>query len=117
MQSLKRRWKWFSADLVDTCIPVQDTIHIGAKCRTRFLKKEKPLISGSFIASSSDIEYLLSLTQHVSKEQHLLKESDLNLTDKMNYGAVERLCNEDIRKLLQIRVPSRLYLLCNNFKK
>jgi hypothetical protein len=65
---------------------------------------------GNFIASSSDIEYLLSLTQHISKADHLLKESDLNLNDKMNYGAVERLCNEDIRKLLKIHVPSRLYL-------
>jgi hypothetical protein len=67
-------------------------------------------VLGYFIASSSDIEYLLSLTQHVSKEQHLLKESDLNLNDKMNYGAVEKLCNEDIRKLLKIQVPSRLYI-------
>lgn len=64
----------------------------------------------NFIASSSDIEYLLSLTQRVSKTDHLLKEADLNLNDKMNYGAVERLCNEDIRKLLKIHVPSRLYL-------
>lgn len=44
---------------------------------------------GYFIASSSDIEYLLNLTQHVSKEQHLLKKSDLNHNDKMNYGAVK----------------------------
>ena len=65
---------------------------------------------GNFIASSSDIDYLLSLTQHVSKTDHLLKEADLSINDKMNYGAVERLCNEDIRKLLQIHVPSRLYL-------
>lgn len=44
---------------------------------------------GYFIASSSDIEYLLNLTQHVSKEQHLLKKSGLNHNDKMNYGAVK----------------------------
>jgi hypothetical protein len=91
--------------MIDTCIPVQDMIHIGAKCRTRLLKKDKPLMLGNFIASSSDIEYLLSLS-HVSKDQHLLKENDLNLNGKMNYGAVERLCNQEIRKLLRLHVPS-----------
>ena len=53
MLSLKRKWKWFVADAIEDTIPVQDTIHEGAKLRVRLLKRErfKFLPLGNTIAS------------------------------------------------------------------
>ena len=57
---------------------------------------------GDNIASAADLEYLCS---NVSKDEHLLRETDVTLADKMNYPAVERLCRPDIRRLLHKHVP------------
>jgi|688.fasta_scaffold562984_1 hypothetical protein len=48
---------------------------------------------GEKIASCSFVEALLNL---VMKDKHKLREGDLNLNDKMNYGAVERLCSPHV---------------------
>ena len=103
--SLKRKWKWFVADAIEDTIPVQDTIHEGAKLRVRLLKRErfKFLPLGNTIASCTHLEELLG---KVSKDKHLLKSGDLNLSDKMNYDAVERLCNPNVAELLERHVPS-----------
>ena len=105
MLSLKRKWKWFVADAIEDTIPVQDTIHEGAKLRVRLLKRErfKFLPLGNTIASCTHLEELLG---KVSKDKHLLKSGDLNLSDKMNYDAVERLCNPNVAELLERHVPS-----------
>ena len=76
-------------------------IHIGAKLRTRFLKRTKFMVIGEKIASCSFVEDLLNL---VTKDKHKLREGDLNLNDKMNYGAVERLCSPHVAKLLSTYV-------------
>ena len=39
------------------------------------------------------------------KDKHKLREGDLNLNDKMNYRAVERLCSPHVAKLLSTFVP------------
>ena len=57
---------------------------------------------GDKIASLTLLE---SLTAAVSKDQHLPRESDLNVHDKMNYGAVSRLCKPHIIQLLQQYIP------------
>ncbi len=104
LHTLKKKWPWFAADLIDEAIPIQDTVHIGAKLRVRLLKREKAifLALGNKIASVSDLEMLL---RAVSKDEHLLKDGDLNQHDKMNYDAVERLCNPKVQELLRKHVP------------
>ncbi len=101
---LKKKWPWFAADVIEDAIPVQDTVHLGAKLRVRLLKRERGifLALGNKIASCSDLEMLL---RTVSKDQHLLKDGDLNQHDKMSYDAVERLCSPKIQELLQKHVP------------
>ena len=99
---LKTRWKWFHTAIVSSSIPVQDTIHEGAKLRTRLLKREKFLILGDKIASCTFLDALLT---SVTKDKHLLREGDLSLKDKMNYCAVERLCQPHVRVLLDEHVP------------
>lgn len=83
-------------------IPIQDTIHLGAKLRVRFLKVEKTLPLGNFLASMTDFINLLAA---VSKDQHLIRDGDLNLLDKMNYDACARLGSHHLDHLLQSNVP------------
>ncbi len=99
---MKIKWNWFAANVVNDAIPVQDVIHIGAKLRTRFLKREQFIVLGDKIAS---VTFLESLLGAVTKDKHLLREGDLNLQDKMNYGAVERLCKPHVAKLVLQYVP------------
>ncbi len=49
--------------------------------------------------------YLEALQNTVSKDKHMLRESDVNLKDKMNYHAVDRLCQPHIQQLLEAHVP------------
>ncbi|KZS02505.1 Uncharacterized protein APZ42_000434, partial [Daphnia magna] len=82
--------------------PVQDTIHEGAKMRTRLLKDQKPMPFGNKIACR---ENLVALAGLVTKDQHLLQERDLLPEDKMNYDAVGRLTRPELRDLLKKYVP------------
>ena len=112
--ALRNKWPWFAAQVVTEKIPVQDTIHLGAKLRVRLLKKEKGIfmVMGNKIASCSDLEHLL---QRVSKDHHLLRDGDVNQHDKMNYDAVERLCS--IRCLLKEHVPGIEVNIVNQTKR
>ena len=95
---LVNQWPWFHGLKLNAVIPIQDPVHVGTKLRTRFLKREKFLPFGNKIASPSDIESLIKI---VSKDKHHLRLSDLNLQDKMNFDAVQRLCSAGIRQLLK----------------
>lgn len=101
---IKQRYRWSASDLPTTCIPIQDPTHLGTEFRVRIRRREKGafLPLGNKIASCSDLEALLAC---VSKDQHLLREGDLNLYDKMNYDAVERLCKPIVSELLRSNVP------------
>lgn len=66
------------------------------------MKREKFLTLGDKIASCTDLESVLPA---VTKDKHLLKEGDLNLKDKMNYGAVEKMCRPGLTELLETHVP------------
>lgn len=73
------------------------------------------LVLGNKVASCSDLEHLL---RRVSKDQHLLRDGDVNQHDKMNYDAVERLCSPNVRTFLEEHVPGisfymKLENLCN----
>lgn len=83
--------------------------HIGAKFRTRLLKRDRAtfLTIGKGIASVSDLEQLLT---EVTKGQHHLKNGDLNLHDKMNYDAVRRLCDPCVTDILCDKVAGIIFL-------
>ena len=69
-----------------------------AKLRVRFLKVEKPVVLGNFLASMTDF---LNLMATVSKDQHLIREGYLNLQDKMNYDGGARLISSHLGDLLR----------------
>ncbi|KAK4009537.1 hypothetical protein OUZ56_018671 [Daphnia magna] len=92
---------WFVAELVSSCIPVQDIIHEGAKLRTRVLKSlpQSKLIM-PFGDKTATPSYIISLMDFVTKDQHGLREGDIFLEDKMNYDAVLRICRPEVQALL-----------------
>ena len=67
---------------------VQDIVHIGIKLKARLLKPSIVLPLGSFIATSSHLHMLLKLC---GKDQHGLRNSDLDHKDKQNFSAVENI--------------------------
>lgn len=92
---------------------MQDSVHLKAKLRVRFLKVEKPLVFGNYLASMTDF---LNLMATVSKDQHLIREGDLNLQDKMNYDGGARLSSPHLEDLLREHVPGKSkYLLIRVF--
>jgi hypothetical protein len=110
--ALRNKWPWFAAKVVTEKIPVQDTIHLGAKLRVHLLKRERGIfmVMGNKIASCSDLEHLL---RRVSKDYHLLRDGDVNQHDKINYDAVERLCSPTFVRCLLKEHPVQKVQLKN----
>jgi len=75
-------WSWFSIghppivfkDETNQEIYIQDTVHIGTKLRTRFLKPNIVLPMGTYFAS---VDHLIELTRNYTKDKHLLTMTDL----------------------------------------
>ena len=103
LDSLRNKADWFSADSLpaDSVLMFQDTTHLGAKERVGLLRRGNFFPFGGKIASATDLETLMEIK---GKEQTFLRETDINLSDKMNYDAVNRLTNPIIRKLLEDHV-------------
>lgn len=88
----------FMPDLVCT----QDTVHIGGKLRSRFVKPSLIMPMGNQFVSSGHLNVLINL---VSKDKHLLNLSDLSPKDKMNFASVMKICDPRVWKLLEMNVP------------
>ena len=101
---MKRKYDWWAADDLPLPIPVQDTVHLVAKLRVADLKVEKMKPIGNYITSPTDF---ITLKSKVPRDQHLLKEGDLNLLDKMNYDASARLASPHLEPLMKKYVPGR----------
>lgn len=84
----------------------QDPIHIATKFRVRFLKRHLFLVFGDFLVTPVHVEAMKNV---VDKTRHLLRDWDLNLSDKMNFSAMQRLCKQSTRELIQthVQVTSR----------
>jgi len=77
---------------------LQDSVHIGTKCKTLFLNRGRSLIMGNFCASPTFVQDVIN---NVSKIHHGLTQSDMDPKDKMNFQAVLKLIDE--RVLVQLR--------------
>lgn len=93
--------KVFLTSFNSSTIYVQDTVHIGTKLRTRLLNTKTELVMGKFVACRAHLEYLICT---ITKDQHLLIQTDINCEDKMNFEAVEKICKEKVLNLLQVHV-------------
>lgn len=84
---------WFVESLNQSEIYVQDTTHIGTKLRKVFLKPSVLLPLGNYVASAT---YLRILIDNISQQEHGLTKSDLSCKDKMNFRAVEKMCESRV---------------------
>lgn len=97
------RWsEWFYGKFNTNIFFVQDHIHIAAKLRTRVLKDSIVLPMGQYIASST---FLRLLIEKFDKNLHFLTFSDLDLKDKMNFRAMEKMCDEKVLTLMAKQFP------------
>ena len=90
------------ADALPPFLTTQDTVHIGAKLKTRLLKTPIVLLVGNFIISSGHINSLIKI---VSKDKHQLTSSDISSKDKINFKSVPKICDPKIARLLFEYVP------------
>lgn len=95
-----QKWPWFNV-LLDNSHPVfiQDTIHLLVKLKSKLLMPSVIIPMGThFIASRAHIVELINTT---SKDQHELTMSFLDVKDKMNFRAAQKLCAEKVTNLLR----------------
>lgn len=101
----------FHTKILPTFLCTQDTVHIGAKLKSRLLKPSIIMPLGNFVIAAGHLQILIDL---VSKDKHLLTQSDLSSKDKMNFGSVIKICDPKIWTLLEKHVPgsegTRAYL-------
>lgn len=99
--------KWgnwfFSKHLKDKPIYIQDTVHIGTKLKTVFLKPGIVLPVGTYLISS---KHLHDLIEKVSKDKHCVTKSMLTANDKMNFDAVEKITDTKVISSLLENVPN-----------
>lgn len=110
---------WYFSNLQPEFITTQDTVHIGTKLRNRLFNTQKMITLGKFIVSVNHINILI---KEVSKDKHSLCANDTDSTDRMNFGAVEKLCDNRVQECLKNSVPqsdgtSRYLKLINNILK
>ncbi|KAK4880979.1 hypothetical protein RN001_004298 [Aquatica leii] len=84
---------------------IQDAVHIGTKMKTTLLKPNVVLLMERFFVSKDFIEKLIeihlqNLIVTVTKDKHLLCNSDLDNADKMNFRAIDKISSNEVIKLL-----------------
>lgn len=75
----------------------QDAIHGGKKARNQILSS-KNLYYGGHLATKN---HLVLVRETFSKEEHGLNETDIDVKDKQNFPAVERLAFPQVRECLE----------------
>ena len=97
--SIPLEWKtWFAMKQPTSVTCIQDTVHIAVKLKTRLLKPSIILPFGKFVAG---VHHLRIVQQTFSKDEHGLREKDINYKDKQNYEAVLRMTSDSTSNLLR----------------
>ena len=95
-------WKsWFAVKTPTTVAYIQDVVHIAVKLKSRLIKPSIVLPLGIYLAG---VHHLRLVQTTFGKDQHGLRERDINHKDKQNYDAVIHMTNECVMNLL-IKIP------------
>ena len=107
--SIPVRWKaWFLLGTNSPVTYVQDTVHIGTKLRSRILTPSILLPLGKYVAGA----HHLQLVKHnFSKDQHALRQQDIDCKDKQNYESVQHITSNSVLSLLT-QLPDATGTLC-----
>lgn len=100
--SILKEWQtWFAARQPSAVAYVQDMVHISVKLKSRLMKLSVVLSMGLCVAGA---HHLCLIQKTFGKDEHGLRERDLNHKDKQNYEAVIHICSQSVLKLLQ-KIP------------
>jgi len=85
-------WKeWFQIHPRSTVSYVQDVVHVGVKLKSRLLKPSIRLPMGPQFCASGN--HLQMIRMAYGKDEHNLRERDVNHKDKQNFDAVLHIMN------------------------
>ena len=85
-------WKqWFQIHSTSTVSYVQDVVHVGVKLKSRLLKPSILLPIGPQFFTSGN--HLQMVRMEYGKDEHNLRECDVNHSDKQNFDAVLHVMN------------------------
>ena len=96
--SIPAEWSWFSVGKPTQVAYVQDVVHVAVKLKSKFMKPSHVLVMGGYIAG---VHHLRMLQESLPKDQHGLREKDLNHKDKQNFDAVLHITSKSVLDLLK----------------
>ena len=87
-------WKsWFFLHNPTTLAYVQDTVHIGSKLRSRLLTSSIILALERYAAGAHHLQLVQT---SFSKDEHGLRERDIDCRDKQNFDSVLRITSSSV---------------------
>lgn len=96
--SIPAEWSnWFGTKNPTKVAYVQDIVHVAVKLKARLLCPSIVLPLGRFLAG---VHHLRILFSTFGKDQHGLREKDINHKDKQNYDAVLHITSKCVMSLL-----------------
>ena len=87
-------WRsWFFLNKPTQLAYVQDTVHVGTKLRSRLLTPSIILALGRYVAGAYHLQFVQNT---YSKDQHGLRERDVDCRDKQNFDSVLRITSSSV---------------------
>lgn len=91
-------WTWFWVEKPTSIPYIQDYVHVAVKLKSRLLKPSIMLPMGRYLAGSHHLKILFDT---FAKDQHGIRQQDLNHRDKQNFDAVTRITSPSVLALLE----------------
>ena len=98
---IPKDWTWFWVERATTLLYIQDYIHVAVKLKSRLLKPSIILPLGEYLAGSHHLRYISEI---FTKDQHGLRQQDIDHKDKQNFDAVIRITSPSVLSLLE-KIP------------
>jgi len=93
-----KEWTWFWLQKPSSLLYVQDYIHVAVKLKARLLKPSVVIPMGKYLAGSHHLHIVVDT---YSKDQHGIRQKDLDHKDRQNFEAVTHLCSSSVLSLLE----------------
>ena len=94
---LPQKWTWYWSKMT-SILYIQDYVHVAVKLKSRLLKPSIILPMGHYLAGGHHPNILAST---FTKDQHGLRQKDLDHKDKQNFDAVTHITSASVLQLLE----------------